>query len=667
MRWFLRVVAVLVVAVVVAVAVALFTIDINTFKDEIAAAVEDRTGRTLTIDGEIDLSLGLTASLTVDGIRLANADWGTRPDMLRADKFAVEVAVLPLIGGELDIKRLVLSGVDVLLERDAQGVGNWQFGGGEAARLPQIAELIVEDARVAFRDPVAGRNLELTIPGARARAPGPDAPFDIDVNALWNGIDVALSGSLASPRALMERSGPLPLTLRTRLLGLEIAVDGRITEPSGTAGLDLRLEANAGSLDALRARLGKVVPAAGPLRLSMNLIGNAEAMRLDDLQLQLGDSDVAGDIRFDRGAAGLRVNATLTSRRLDLTQLLPGAGAPAEPGAPRARVFSDAPLGLQSLRLADATVTLSAAELVTRVAKLNDVAATVALADGVLLVNPMRGTLAGGVIDGALTLDAAVAVPTVSLTLNTMRLDVGRILQDTTSTDLVRGTAALDVALTGQGQSVAAIMGTLDGHARLLMGEGQLRATGFDALIGGLSEIVGGLFSHDAEWTPLNCLAADFAIADGIATNRALLIDTDKILVTGEGEINLGTEVLDLKISPRSKSPTLTISAPVRIGGTLAAPEIGVDKLGAARRVGGLVSVFVFPPAAVLGLGSLGSLGGGDNACIELASNGDDDAATAPPPPARGQSDDVTLEDATQGVKNAIEGVGNRIKGLFGR
>ena len=669
MRWFLRIVAVLVVAVVVAVAVALFTVDVNTFKDDIAAAVEDRTGRTMTIDGDIDLSLGLTASLTLDGIHLANADWGTRPDMLRADRFAVEVAVLPLIGGELDIRRLVLSGVDVLLERDAPG------GRQLAVRRRRRSGGPTADRRADRR----GRARRLPRPGRGAESGADDSGCARPCARSRRAVRHRRERALERHRRRSDRHagaaagadgavGAAPLTLQARLLGLEIALDGRITESSRTPGLDLRLEASAESLDALRARLGEVVPTAGPLRLSTNLLGNAEAMPLGDLQLELGDSDIAGDVTIDRGGADLRLDAILTSRRVDLTQLLPGEAAPTEPDAPRVRVFSDAPLDLRALRLADATVTLSATELVTRAAKLNDVAATVALADGMLLVNPIRGTLAGGVIDGALTLDAAVAVPTVGLMLNATRLDVGRILRDTASADLLRGTTALDVALTGQGQSIAAIMGTLDGHARLLMGEGQLRATGFDVFVGGLSGIVGGLFSQDTEWTPLNCLASDFAFADGVATNRALLIDTDKILVTGEGEINLGTEVLDLKISPRAKSPTLTISAPVRIRGTLAAPEIGVDTLDAARRVGGLVSIFVFPPAAVLGLGSLG---GGGNACIEApASDDDDEAATAETsaaPPASGQSDEMTLKDATEGVKDVIEGVGNRIKGLFGR
>ena len=78
----LKILAGLVVLVVAVAIVAVLVIDPNEYKDEIIAAVEDQTGRDFSIESDIDLKLGLTPSFAVSGVRLANAEWGSRPDFL---------------------------------------------------------------------------------------------------------------------------------------------------------------------------------------------------------------------------------------------------------------------------------------------------------------------------------------------------------------------------------------------------------------------------------------------------------------------------------------------------------------------------------------------------------------------------------------------------------
>ena len=74
---------------------------------------------------------------------------------------------------------------------------------------------------------------------------------------------------------------------------------------------------------------------------------------------------------------------------------------------------------------------------------------------------------------------------------------------------------------------------------------------------------------------------------------------------------------------------------------------------------GNLVAV-ISNGTAILGLGNLG---GDDNACLQMLAG--DGAAGAPE--TTPESDEPTLGDAKQGVKDALEGVGNAIKGIFER
>ena len=77
--------AALAVAVLVAAAAAvLYSIDVNSYRDEIAAEFRKATGRDLAIGGDIDLSISLSPAVVVERIAIANAGWGSRPHMVCA-------------------------------------------------------------------------------------------------------------------------------------------------------------------------------------------------------------------------------------------------------------------------------------------------------------------------------------------------------------------------------------------------------------------------------------------------------------------------------------------------------------------------------------------------------------------------------------------------------
>ncbi len=140
LRTVLKVAAVVVVALIVAAVAILYSIDPNDYRDDFAAEVERATGRKLTVTGEVDLELGLTPAITVRDVGFANAPWGSRPDMVRLRRFSVEVELMSLLAAALRIKRVRISGLDLLLETNSQGRGNWLFDTAEDAEPKAAAE-----------------------------------------------------------------------------------------------------------------------------------------------------------------------------------------------------------------------------------------------------------------------------------------------------------------------------------------------------------------------------------------------------------------------------------------------------------------------------------------------------------------------------------------------
>lgn len=105
-------IAMLVIGLVMAVGVFVYTADYNRYKGLIEKAVMDATGRQLEIKGDLTITMSLPPELSVADVTLANAPWGSQPQMVHV--------------GELRV-RIRLIDTQLLLETDADGQANWQF------------------------------------------------------------------------------------------------------------------------------------------------------------------------------------------------------------------------------------------------------------------------------------------------------------------------------------------------------------------------------------------------------------------------------------------------------------------------------------------------------------------------------------------------------------
>ncbi len=688
----LKIGGVLIVAVVVAAVAIVLSIDPNDYKDDIQKAARDATGRELTIEGDISLDLGLTTALSVGKVRFANAPWGSKPDMLRASELAIQVAILPLISGRVDVKGLVVRDADILLETDAQGRSNADFsdtkakdeagraassedeGGGDITI--SINNVVIENATVSIRNAQDKSETVLVVSRLHAAGRSADAPLTMDLVARLtvngNALPLSLAGTVGAPAVLMAGNRPYPIDIKGTALGFDFAAKGAIANPRKMTGLALTVEASAKDLSGLKPFVGDALPSAAPFSFKGSVTGGGDRLGIDGLALKLGGTDVGGKLVATLSGARPRLDGTLSASKIDLTELMPsdsggkrqgGATVPAAAGTPAGsragKVFPDDSLPLDGLKSADAKIGIAVAELVAPGARLNDVSATIVLDNGNLTIKPFGFILSGSKFDGDVSFGARTTPAKLAFKLIAPKLDVGRMLKEQADIELLRGNAAVDIDVKGRGNSVAAIMASLNGHSRVLMDEGQAKTESFDLIVGGLSSVMGTLFSSKQEWTVLNCLANDFEIADGVAKSRVTLFDTEFLTISGEGQVDLGKETLAMKVTPAPKSATINVSVPIKIGGTLANPTFTPDELATVKKLGGIIGLAIFPPAAIIGLADLG---GSDNPCVKMAQAGQ----KAPPPQNTG-SQPSSVEDAVKDPVKALEGVGQGIRSLFGR
>ncbi|MBL0930782.1 MAG: AsmA family protein [Alphaproteobacteria bacterium] len=148
LKWIVIGLVGLIVLAVGGVAVFLSTLDVNKYKPQIVEAAKNATGRELKLTGDIKLGLGFNPSFSVADVSFANASWGSRPEMVKVGRFEVQVALIPLLSQQVDVKKLVLLDADLLAKVYLELIGGRQSGMEFGAQKTAI-EAAVAVKRVA--------------------------------------------------------------------------------------------------------------------------------------------------------------------------------------------------------------------------------------------------------------------------------------------------------------------------------------------------------------------------------------------------------------------------------------------------------------------------------------------------------------------------------------
>jgi uncharacterized protein involved in outer membrane biogenesis len=612
--------------------------DVNAYKAQISAAIEAETGRRIVFGGDIVLSLGRVTTLTINDVQLANVAGGSAPNMLRISEATAEVDAWRLRRGEVVIQRLILRGADILVEIDKQGRTNFDFGSEEAIGadnagdvrrdflLQSIGDVDVHNANLTVRDARTGQTQQLQLQRLGLREVSGDGLMRVAARGQLDSdgtvVTFDLEGRVGDLAELVARDEPYPVDLRGTIDEVSLAAAGTVADPFAATGLALHIDVSANSLIPFEPLLGVALPSVGPARLSATLSGTSEIFLLSDLSFLLADSNVSGDLLVDVSKPRLNLEGNLAATWLDLSPWL--ASDDGTPPPTQDRLLNDDRIDFAALRDFDADLSIAAETLVTTDYIFRAAALSFDLKDGRLRVTPAAARFDGREFTGDLRVDARAHPPAVSLRLAARDFDVGGLLARIFDDELVRGTGGLDLAIEGRGWSVAEIFGSSGGHARVLMDGGQVKTGSLSLLVGGVSEMLSGLGGGDSEWTPINCVAGDFALRGGVATSRVALLDSEVLRLTGKGQVDLARDTLEFYVAPSAKNPTLNVAVPVNLSGPLVNPSITPDELSLLRRLGGLVGAVIFPPAALLSLGSLGSH---DNPCLEAVQS-----AELPPP-----------------------------------
>ena len=628
-----------IIILIIAVYVILTTTHLDSLKPQITRAAREATGRELTLGGDIRLKVGWTPVLAVESVSFQNAPWGSRPEMAKIKRFEVEVALIPLLSRSIEVKRLVLVEPDILVETDSSGKSNLEFETSkkEPSEKPKegvpakkemrptalaVDELQIMKGQVTYRDGRSGKTLAVTLESLKAAAPGLEKPVTFKLNGAYNGEPFEAEGTLGPLAALTGESKPWPLRVTGSAYGAKLTLDGTMRDVRAQRGIYLVFALKGADLATLGKATGKPLPLKGPFEISGRVSDPApKAYAISNLKVTLGNSDVSGTVEARLSGPRPVVTAALSSQRLDIRSMLPERAAsssaktgsapskePAKAGPKRERMFPDDPLPLDALGLADATLTFQADQILLPQMSLSNLSANIHLKDGRLAINPVKTLFSEGKLDARLDLQAQGKIATLGVIMKVDQLDLGRILKEVQGREVIQGRLDADIQVKGRGSSVAGVMGSLDGTSVMVMQHGKVDNATIDLLAGdigsGLIKLM-GLTSQESQYTDVQCFVSGFSIKDGRAETTALVVDTDRMSVIGDGEIDLKTERLSLAFVPslkggtgsrrsdRVKASLKELAGSFRVGGTLANPTFGMDSTQSAAGIDKAISGFL--------------------------------------------------------------------------
>ncbi|HEU4530839.1 MAG TPA: AsmA family protein [Steroidobacteraceae bacterium] len=608
----MKVVAWVLGGLIALIAIVLITVvivvDPNDYKDEIAQAVKDRTGRDLTLEGDLKLSVFPWLALETGRAQLGNAPGFGQGPFLTLERADVGVKLIPLLSGEMQVRRLEIEGLRVNLVKDAQGKTNWADLTEPKAEtppppqgkteIPSIAGVSVKNSSLDYRDLAnasrtrlekldletgrieSGEPVELQLEFAMDEGEGTPAKFirmktvaTLDTEAeRYSLADLELDATLppegeqkgdAREMQVALRSPSLVADLKAQTLALpkfELSAAGAKLAGALQGAKILDAPAFTGTLALapvsprdLMQQLGIEAPqtrdpeALKSVAFDARLNATDKSAMLEDLTLTLDQTratGTAGIADFDKTA--LRFD--LAVDQLDLDRY----SGPEEEKKESAADDEPVELPVEALRKLNAQGKLRIGQLTVAGLKMSDVQVNVDAIDGLVRVNPSQAKLYGGAHRGSIALDARGDAARLSVDETLTSIDFASLFREMFESERVMGQGNLKAVLAGRGNDTNLIKNSLDGRIEFNVQNGAIKGADL------WWELRRARALFDRQPAPaqpstgetrFKSLQGTAEVRNGVLENRDLVIDAEHLKVTGEGKFEIPTGKVDYRLT----------------------------------------------------------------------------------------------------------------------
>ena len=238
-----------------------------------------------------------SVNVLAERVRIGNAEWGSKPQMLEVGRFSMEVGLWSLVSGPVDVRSFELSDVSVLLEENREGNGNWSFGAAEksgeettrysgATEVPAVIQHAkLSNVEVTYREP--GSPDRVAHLEALTIEPGEDGLLAISGNGRFDEYRTKVDGHVGPIDALFSGRN-IRMSMQAAIERLQLGIDGSLGRLDPLDGADLTLILAHPDVGGMFENLRLPVVATGTLDVDVRL-KDADKLTQLDVDAKLGD------------------------------------------------------------------------------------------------------------------------------------------------------------------------------------------------------------------------------------------------------------------------------------------------------------------------------------------------------------------------------------------
>lgn len=587
-------------------------------RGEIERAVENATGRQLTIQGDVGVSywpvLGLRATKTT----LSNVPGGRAPAFNTSDEIDIGVELQPLLNRQVVVRNLVLQRPRIALEIDAAGKPNWIFTprvrlapAPSAPRPPTgaaprpspatvdvarttLREVRIVDGEVTYYDARHGSGWGVGEVNLTTAVNALNLPVHATGSLKYNDKPVQVDLSVANPGAMMNgQPTHLTVSVHSDLLTATFAGESAIV-----GSLNGQVLASGPNLRAFAAWVG--TPIQGGVGLQQFDVNGL--LTTGNGEFSFSNAGFAIDLLRGRGdfAISQRRGKPYVSGRLQLFDFdmnpyllghapphappvnapapapLPPESAPLQPqtAVPNAQIAAVAPppravdvqaapsatpIDFSGLQALNADLDLTTGAVLVQHARFDAARLSIVINDGYLAATIQNLSLYGGTAHGRFEIDARQPDARMSEQMSFDGLDALRFLTDTVNFTNIEGKAEITASLRTHGRTMSELIGRADGQTHIEVVSGVLHGVDMGGVTRTINNALRGELIAPEARTPFQGFSGTFAIADGVFAADDLSFNTPDLRIPGIVVIDVPAKRLDLRVAPRSPRGGLAI------------------------------------------------------------------------------------------------------------
>ena len=290
------------------------------------------------------------------------------------------------------------------------------------------------------------------------------------------------------------------------------------------------------------------------ISFNAELGGAPNTLGMNKMALKLDDTSFNGNFAMNLADGSIAFN--MKGDAIDADRYLPPAKeqpAEQEPASGSAsKGYSKEPVvPVDMLKGLEMDVDLGLDKLLINGLTLTNLQLATSAHGGLVNMSKINADMYSGTLRNSVVIDVRKSPTRLTVKKNIKGIQVGDLLMDMAEVDRLTGTFNTNASITARGESVHAIVNSLNGNAAVAMPDGEIQGIDIaQTICQGFNNVAAlGVNADQVDRsTPFADLTSNFKFTNGVMTNKDLTTKLDAMTVRGRGEVDLPAQDLDYRL-----------------------------------------------------------------------------------------------------------------------